>query len=286
LDVKDLRVFEMVARYEGIKRAALGLNTVQSNVTARIRALEDELGVALFERRSNGMKLTPAGLRLLPYAYEARAAIENATRAATDDGVPRGRLLIGCRKTTTALHLTRLLSLYLADYPQVDVQIRTETSPLLIDLVLERRLEGALVCAPVERNDLVGEIILDEELVVLTPEKIESLDVVESDTRLIVLGQGNFYQTQLRAILARHGVAVSRTIELGTVEAVINCVSAGLGITLLPRAVLNLIAPEAVRVHQITDEACRAQTVFIRRRDAFVSAAMSAFIDCARTLWQ
>ena len=90
-----------------MNRAAIELNTVQSNVTARIRLLETELGVALFERRSSGMKLTPAGARLLPYAFEVRAAIANAKRAVTDVGTPSGPLLTGSRKSTSALHLTR-----------------------------------------------------------------------------------------------------------------------------------------------------------------------------------
>src|ERR1700722_12136324 len=92
LDAKDLRVFEVVARCEGMKRAAAELNTVQSNVTTRIRNLEQDLGVSLFERRPNGLKLPPAGTRLLPYAYEVRAAISNARRAVEDVGKPTGPL--------------------------------------------------------------------------------------------------------------------------------------------------------------------------------------------------
>ena len=144
-----------------MKRAAAELNTVQSNVTARIRLLEDELGVALFERRPNGMKLTPAGVRLLPHAFEVRAALFNAKRAIDDIGVPSGPLAIGCRKSTSALHLTRLLEAYVKAYPDVDVQVRTETSPLLTQQVLERRIEGALVCDPVRHSELTSEVILE-----------------------------------------------------------------------------------------------------------------------------
>jgi DNA-binding transcriptional LysR family regulator len=58
---KDLRIFEAVARAGGVGRAAAELNTVQSNVTARLRQLEDELGVTLFDRHSRGVTLTAAG---------------------------------------------------------------------------------------------------------------------------------------------------------------------------------------------------------------------------------
>src|SRR3569833_2509205 len=143
-----------------MKRAAAELNTVQSNVTARIRQLEQELGVTLFERRPNGMKLTPAGARLLPHAIEVRAALTSAKRAIEDDGIPSGPLTIGSRKTTSALHLTAILQNYIKAHPAVDVRIRTETSPLLIQQVLERRIEGALVCDPIKHPELVSEPIL------------------------------------------------------------------------------------------------------------------------------
>lgn len=287
MDVKDLRVFEAVARHEGMKRAALELNTVQSNVTARIRALEDDLGVPLFERRSTGMKLTPAGSRLLPYAFEVRAAVENARRAAIDSGPPHGPLVIGSRKSTSALHLTPLLRRYLESYPDVDIEVRTETSPLLIEMVLTRRIEGALVCDPVEHPNLVGEVILDEELVILTAPHIQSLRAIPSDTKMIVLGQGSLYKQQLCAILNRNGIKANRVMELGTLEVIVGTVSAGLGITLLPRAVLNLVSPKgSVRAHRVIDEDCRVQTLFVRRRDGFVSGALSAFLDCARSYGQ
>src|ERR1700759_691857 len=116
MDARDLKVFEAVARHAGMNRAALELNTVQSNVTTRIRQLENELGTALFERHTRGMKLTPAGARLLPHAFEVRTALENARRAVMDDGTPRGPLNIGSPKSTGALHRTRFPLSFIGTY--------------------------------------------------------------------------------------------------------------------------------------------------------------------------
>jgi DNA-binding transcriptional LysR family regulator len=74
VDIADLRTFEVVARLGGMNRAAAELHTVQSNVTARIRSLEQQLGSPLFLRHSRGVALTPAGRRLLPYAEMASRA--------------------------------------------------------------------------------------------------------------------------------------------------------------------------------------------------------------------
>lgn len=284
LDAKALKVFETVARCESMKRAATELHTVQSNVTARIRQLEQELGVTLFERRPNGMKLTPAGTRLLPHAFEVRAAVTNAKRAIEEIGIPKGPLTIGSRKTTSALHLTRILEDYIEAHPAVDVRVRTETSPLLTQQVLERKIEGALVCNTGDHPDLESEMILDEELVICTARGVASLGQIPRDTRLFVLGQGSTYEQQLKRVLAREGIATNRVVELGTLENIIGCVGSGLGVTLFQRGILEMAgARDLIRAHPVPGADCRARTVFIRRRDGFVSSALAAFLDCARS---
>lgn len=259
------------------------MHTVQSNVTGHIRALEQELNVALFERRTDGIRLTPAGVRLLPHALEVQSAVESAKRAALDDGIPHGPLVIGMRKSASMLHLANLLSTFVPQYPNVELRVRTETSPVLTELVLNRKIEGAFICDPVAYGELVGEVLFDEELVVLTPPGVKSLHEIDVATmRIIVLGQGSLYKQQLSEILARNGVPSLPTIELGTVSAIVECVNAGLGITLLPIGRgQNTSYGDAV-VHHIFDAACRVKTIFVRRRDGFVSSALSAFLNCAR----
>src|ERR1700679_1599365 len=95
MDAADLKVFEAVARLGGMNRAAVELSTVQSNVTARIQALEADLGSVLLERHSRGVSLTQAGQRLLPYADKVARLLDDARRATCDDGAPRGVLTIG-----------------------------------------------------------------------------------------------------------------------------------------------------------------------------------------------
>src|SRR3954462_9031727 len=100
MDAADLRVFEAVARLGGMSRAAEELHTVQSNVTARVRLLEEELGTALFRRHSRGVALTAAAQRLLPYGARARPRLDEPRRAACDDGTPQGPLTVGSLETT------------------------------------------------------------------------------------------------------------------------------------------------------------------------------------------
>src|SRR3954469_6319170 len=110
MELSDLVTFASVARTGGVTRAAEELNTVQSNITQRIKALEAEIGTALFERHSRGMKLTGAGRRLLPYAQRLAALSREAVLAARDEGEPKGPLAIGSMETTAAVRLPALLA--------------------------------------------------------------------------------------------------------------------------------------------------------------------------------
>src|SRR6516164_11454497 len=147
MDAADLKVFAALARIGGMNRAANELHTVQSNVTARVRRLEEELGVELFHRERKGVTLTAAGERLLPYAIKVTHLLEEAQKAVKDDGKPKGRLTIGSLETTAALRLSPVLAAYWAAYPNVDLVLRTGTTCELIEQVLDHS-RGSLCMWP------------------------------------------------------------------------------------------------------------------------------------------
>lgn len=285
MDAADLRVFQSVAGTGSMNRAAIELNTVQSNVTARIKALEDELGFALFERTNRGVTLTPAGRRLLPFAARAARLLDDAKRAVADEGTPAGTLVVGSLETTAALRLSPILAEFAATYPAVDLSLRTGTSCELVDQVLDRSLEGAFVCGPVNHPDLLVEPFVREELVVLTSPAIADFEILAAkpDLKIIVLRAGCSYRLHLEALLARRGIVGVRQLEFGTLEAIISCVSAGLGVTLLPSGLLGSVwKPGRVRMHPLPDHEKWVDTVFIRHREAYASSALRAFLDIAR----
>lgn len=284
MDASDLRIFEAVARLGGMNRAAAELNTVQSNVTARIRALEEQLEVSLFRRTSRGAVLTAAGERLLPYASRVAQLLDEARCAARDDGTPRGPLVIGSLETTAALRLTPSLAAFVAAFPDVDLTLRTGTSSELIDAVLARRVEGAFVAGPVDHPELTAETVFREEMVILSALGISFERYLQGrDVRIIVLRAGCSYRLMLESWLASQGVVRVRMLEFGTLEAIVGCVKAGLGITLLPRALIGAVWREGtLAVHELPDGAGRVETMFVRRPDERVSSALTAFLDHVR----
>lgn len=285
MDAADLRVFEAVARLEGMNRAAIELNTVQSNVTARIRLLEEEVGVPLFHRHSRGVVLTAAGRRLLPYAARAALLFAEARQAVEEDGVPKGPLHIGSLETTAAVRLSPVLADFVAAYPAVDLVLTTGTSAELVELVLANRVEGAFACGPVRHPELEEEAVFAEELVLVTASSVHSLEqaLATSGLKVIVLRVGCSYRQRFEEVLARRGIVALRRYELGSLDGIIGCTAAGLGVTLLPRSVAAAAARDGkVALHVLPPAEARVETVFIRRRGSFVSSALAAFLACAR----
>src|SRR5690606_16463004 len=137
MDAADLRLFEAVVRLGSMSRASEELNTVQSNITTRIRALEQGLGVELLHRTNRGVAPTAAGKRLLPFAAKVARLLADARQAALDNGTPAGSLTLGTLETTAAMRLSRIIARYVATYPDVDLALRTGTTCELIEQVID-----------------------------------------------------------------------------------------------------------------------------------------------------
>lgn len=280
MDAADLRVFEAVARQGGMSRAAAELNTVQSNVTARIRHLEAELGVPLFERHARGVSLSEAGRRLLPYAGRVRQLLEEARQAALDDGRPRGPLQLGCLETTAALRLAPALVRFARDNPEVDLALTTGTTRELVEAVVDRRLEGAFVCGPLDEPALAQEVAFTEDLVVIAqPAAKPPLPrLLAQAGRFVVLRSGCSYRQRLEEVLAQQGLTRLRCLEFGTLEAIYAAVAAGLGVSLLPRALVEPLAGQGrLSLHELPAGGGRVETLLVRRRDRRPSSALLAF---------
>lgn len=281
MDTADLRIFEAVARLGVMGRAAAELNTVQSNVTARIRSLEESIGCRLFERHASGVTLTDAGRRLLPYAQRIPLLLRDAAQAVRDEGVPRGRLVIGSLETTAALRLAPLLAGYATTYPEVELTLRTGTTCELLEAVREGSVDGAFVCGPVVDAAIDARPMFREELALIAPARVCSFKELVSggEVRILVLRAGCSYRQRLESLLARFGVPAPRMLEFGTLEAIFACVSAGLGITMLPRALVERTsAASGLSILKPPAGEAVVDTVFLRRRDSFATSALREFL--------
>ena len=134
----------------------------------------------------------------------------------------------------------------------------------------------------------MAEPFFREELVVLTAPDVADFETLarQGDLRIIVLRASCSYRQHLEALLARRGIVGVRHLEFGTLEAIVSCVGAGLGVTLLPEALIGPVWRQGrVRVHRLPRAKAEVETVFIRHRDAYASSALRAFLDLARPGW-
>jgi DNA-binding transcriptional LysR family regulator len=286
MDADDLRIVDAVARAGSMNRAATELNMVQSNVTARIRLLEEELGVQLFVRHSRGVEPSEAGLRLLSYAEQIRSLFHQATTAVREDGTPKGKLRIGMLETTAGLRLPTLVAQYAHAYPKVELAIMMGNTASLIHQVAERELDGAFVAGPVHHQELSEEPMFFEELVLVCPVSVRNFDDLAEveNLKAIVLQQGCSYRLRLNSIL--DGLGLHYTVmELGSLEAIVTCISAGVGITLIPRSLVKkLLTDQSVTVHELPLDQAQVETVFVRRQDRFPTSALDAFLKMSRQI--
>src|SRR5580692_4029066 len=144
MEVRQLKIFSALADELNFTRTAERVNTVQSNVTAQIKALEDELGTPLFDRLTRKVVLTEAGRRFLPYADRALAAMDQGHRAVRFGLEPAGPLRIGAPESVLTYRLPEVLKLFRKRYPQVELIFRPDLDEKLADALESGKLDLAI----------------------------------------------------------------------------------------------------------------------------------------------
>jgi DNA-binding transcriptional LysR family regulator len=282
MDFNELRIFKAVAEEGSVSRAAERLNCVQSNVTARIRHLEESLKVTLFHRKSRGVALTTAGSVLLDYAERILALASEAERIVQEREPLGGRLVIGALETTAAVRLPPVLAEYHRRFPSVDLQLVTGTALDLIQRILDFELDATFVDGLVDHPELVVEECFVEENVLLCAAGEDPL-LRERPINILAFPIGCYYRKQLETWLHKSGFIPYRIMEFSTIETIIGCVAAGMGITFLPRSVLSgNLASDKVAIHSLPAEVAHVITRLLRRKNSVEPKTLSAFRDVVK----
>lgn len=269
MDLSDLTIFSAVVREGSVTRAAERLHRVQSNVTTRIRQLEEDLHVALFVREGKRLHLAPAGQVLLDYA-DRLIALAGEARHAVQDARPRGTFRLGAMESTAAVRLPGLLSEYHRRHPEVVLELRTGNPLVLGSAILAGELDAALVAEPVADVPFGKTFAFDEELVIVAPLNHPPIGKKNGlPPTIIVFEHGCPHRKRLEDWYAHRGEMPERTIEIASYHAMLGCIVAGMGISLIPKSVLTTF-PERRRlsVHRLAKTENCAQTVLIWRKGA------------------
>ncbi|RRY44401.1 LysR family transcriptional regulator [Pseudomonas aeruginosa] len=250
MDLSSLEIFRAVAHEASVTRAAQQLQRAQSNVTTRIRQLEEDLGVELFLRDGKRMSLTERGSEFLAYAEQLLALADEA-RQSMHPAEPGGRLRLGSMESTAASRLPALLASYHKACPRVALEVSTGTSRALFDGARARRRARARAAAgpgwagELDGSGRRGEPLFREELLMILPADHPPVhDGAEVRLRTLAgFARGCTYRQ-----LAEDSLGTPLTVqEVGSYHAILACVAAGACVGVLPRSVLQLLGTPPLR---------------------------------------
>ena len=244
---KQLRYFDALAREQHFGHAAEACSVTQPALSMQIQELEASLGVPLVERTRSGIKLTPKGEVIASRAQrllnDVRDLIDFAKHSA---GVLSGTLRLGVIPSVAPYLLPPLLPLLRDKYPDLELHVReTQTQPLT-DELLEGKLDVLLLALPVKHADIETLAIFNDRFFLALPKskkltgKVRATkELVEGD-RLLLLEEGHCLRDQALTYCSMQQVDAINTFGASSLSTIVEMVSAGLGITLLPEICIGV----------------------------------------------
>jgi DNA-binding transcriptional LysR family regulator len=290
MEVRQLQIFRTLAEELNFTRTAEKVHTVQSNVTAQIKSLEEELGTPLFDRLGRRVTLTEAGRRFQPFAEQALAAMEQGQRAIQHGAEPSGPLRIGAPESVLTYRLPQVLRAFRRRFPFVELVFRPFFNAT-VGLKLESgKFDMAIVMADRAPNGAIESMRLRTERVFLlcAPDHPMAAHPTVKPTDLagesmLLTESGCSYRLKFDRIMAMQNVRPANVTEFSSVEAIKECAAAGMGVALLPA----IAAARELRQNQLkalhwAGASLDIATHILWHRDKWVSPAMQAFAELCR----
>ena len=238
ITLEQMKTFLSVVRLGGVRRAAEGLHLTQPAVTARIKALEEALGDAVFERSPGGMRLTKRGELLLSYAEQYEHLDDMVARDVVAPEAVDGRLRLGVSETIAQCWLPDLIARLHARFPRLEIEFNVDISSALRTALLDRRIDLAILLGPISEYSVDNIALPGFELAWY----VSAAAPVPDDPARLLRGPVLTYARntrpyrELKALLFERvgpGVAVFPSSSL---SACFRLVEAQLGVAALPRA--------------------------------------------------
>ena len=269
LNLHALEMFRHVAIEGSVLGAAAKMNRVQSNVSTRIRQLEEQVGATLFVRKPRGLSLTEEGEVLLGYA-EQMLSLSDEALDALHSSHPAGDLRIGTMESTAAARLPSILSAYHQKFVDVQIHVETDTAGGLTNRLLSGEIDAAFIAEPLSHDALGSQPVFVEQLILVSPPSFASLRNRQeiNGATIIAFEEGCAYRRYLQEWLSEEKIQPGQILSVGSYLAILACVSAGMGYAVVPRSVLDAIASEGdFKCHPLPKRYTRIVTLLAWRAD-------------------
>ncbi|MCO7520364.1 MULTISPECIES: LysR family transcriptional regulator [unclassified Pseudomonas] len=280
MDLVQLEMFKAVAEHGSISAAAQQIHRVPSNLTTRIKQLEQDLGVDLFIREKSRLRLSPAGWNFLEYTRRILELVQEARCSVAGDD-PQGTFALGSLESTAAVRIPALLAAYNQRYPKVDLDLSTGPSGSMLEGVLSGRLVAAFVDGPVLHPSLEGMPVFEEEMMLIAPLNHAPVrrarDV--NGASIYAFRANCSYRHHFERWFVQDQSVPGKIHEMESYHGMLACVSAGAGLAMLPRSMLdNMPGCSTVSAWPMAEEFRYLQTWLVWRRGT-VSRSLGTFIE-------
>jgi DNA-binding transcriptional LysR family regulator len=258
-----MHVFRTVARHLNFSRAAEELFLTQPAVTQQIKALEDELGVSLFDRSGGRIQMTAGGKALVPFAEQMKTLSDEALAAVAGAyGQQSGELALGASQTIAQYLLPTWVAGFLKAHPKVRVTATTGNTDTIFEELVAGRIHLALIEGPDKRKDIHIEPFMQDHMVLVVPASHEwadrKIDVAALKSEPLLMREfGSGSRRVIEQALAAAGLKTKDLrigMELDSTEGLLSAVEAGLGVTFVSRwAVRNQLALGTLKLAHVKD---------------------------------
>lgn len=267
------------------------MNYAQSSVTAQIQALEKELGIVLFDRLGRSVQITDAGRTLLGYAHQILNLTEEAQSVVSGNSHPEGVLAVGAPETICTYRLPAVLRQFHNRYPEIQLAFRP-----MLDIDLHAGVRGGeidvgfLLQEPLRSNGLIVENLVKEPLrVISAPDhRLAGFSMVtpadlEWET-ILLTESGCGYRHLFEHAITRDSIYSVVKLEFTSVEAIKQCVIAGLGIGFLPKIAVEKEIAQGLLCELAWEKPFQIYTQMVYSKEKWMSPAMKEFIRISREI--
>ncbi|MEN5018565.1 LysR substrate-binding domain-containing protein [Erwinia sp. Eh17-17] len=255
MDLTQLEVFRAIAEEGSVTAAAEKLHRVPSNISTRLKQLEEELECSLFRREKLRLHITDSGRTFLDYTRRILALAEEA-RQSVSGQQPGGVFTLGAIESFAAVRLPPLIARYHQSWPQVELDLSTGPSGDMIDGVLSGQYSAAFIDGPPKHQQLEGVPVVDEEMVLISalnhPPVPDAASI--SGSTIYAFRANCSYRRLFENWFSRENAAPGKIFEMESYHGILACVSAGAGLALIPRSMLeNMPGRDNVRAWPLSE---------------------------------
>lgn len=286
MDLRQLEYFMTVCEELHFTKAAEKLHISQPSLSQQIKNLEFKLGVPLFDRIGRSTAITEAGKILLAHSKRVFYEIEQAEAALNDlNGLRRGSLTVGSLLTCVTYLLPHTILEFKRLYPNIELSILGKRTNDIKKELLENELDLGIAFLPIEHEELESIPLLTEELALAVPvnhplanrQEVELKEIANVST--VMLPQDFYLRNLIDTYFEIIDLKIKPTLEMSTLESLVQMIAEGVGVTILPAPYLDVIDNRHIKSVKLINPTPKREIGFVYRKNKFMCTATRKFMN-------